>query len=143
VANEAYPGDGGRPATLFNTSTGFVERQRTPTWHGAINASAAGLTALRSPLAGKKFRLLGAHLVISPMATTGGGSIVELRDGAVTRIAAIGYLGAAINTRSGDGPIVMVGNGYLSAAADNVLYVNLTGGLTAGEIVVSVWGCDE
>jgi len=143
MANEAYPGDGGRPAVLINTSTGTVERQRTPTWHGAVNAAGAGLTALRTPLTGKRFRLLGAYLVISPVATTGGGSIIELRDGATTRICAIGYLGTSANTQSGAGPIVLVGNGYLSAAINNTLYVNLTGGLTAGEIVVSVWGCDE
>lgn len=143
VVNDSFPDDGGDPAILFNFLTACTERQRTPTWYAVVNASASGLTALHSPAAGKRYRLLGGFLVISPVATTGGGSIVELRDGATTRIIAPGYLGAAVNTRSGDGPIPLSGNGYLSSAVNTVLNLNLTGGLTAGEIVITVWGDDE
>lgn len=143
MSNDSYPDDGGDPAILFNWSTSSTERQRTPTWFSVVNVAGAGITNLHTPAAGKRFRLLGGYLVISPVATTGGGSIIELRDGATTRIVAPGYLGTAANTQSGAGPIILKANGYLSSAINTNLNVNLTAGLTAGEIVISVWGNDE
>lgn len=127
---------------LFNTSTYEWEPVKVITWKAVVNAVADGITLLHDP-GTKTFRLLGGHLVVSPLATTGGGSIIELRDGATDRIAAIGYLGTAANTQSGTGPIVIPIGGIVSSTAGNDLNLNLVGGLTAGEVVVTVWGCDE
>jgi hypothetical protein len=97
--------------TVYNGNT--ISRARAPTVFKTLNAVAITTeTTIWTPAAGKKFRLMGYVL--------SGGTVmgnVILRDntaGAIINIAPIGTIGAVVTTPD-------LGNGVLSAAANNVL----------------------
>jgi hypothetical protein len=132
---------------LDNTTAGSQkwESQRTPTfWKWALCTTVAA-TAVWTPTAGKKFRLMG--LTICPDAGLAAAGIqkISLLDSATD----IGinfqtYLPIAASIAH-QVPIVVVfpGNGFLSAAANNVLNCTLTSACTAGGISISVFGTEE
>lgn len=130
-------------ASVLNVSSGKYEGQRTPTWYACVQANGIGLTVLHTPAIGKRVRLLGLVCLISPLATSGAGVLVEIRDGPTTRIAVAGYCGTAAGIQPSV-PISWGENGYLSTTAGQVLNINLQpGGFTAGECVVTAWGTEE
>lgn len=124
-------------------------RLRTPATFNTVQANAAGNTALWTPAAGKKFRLTRYCVVVTGDAATAGGAVVviSLFDGAA---GATGQVHAAfcpaVALAAGAlyvSPWVDLGNGYLSAAANNVLNVNLSAALTAGVVNVICCGTEE
>jgi len=119
---------------------GVLEGPRTPSVFKTVAASLIGSTALWTPAAGKKFRIMGFKCFIPSTATTAGGSTITLKDGAATvfTLAVLGTTTQIVNYQQTD----MV-NGYLSAAANNVLNIDLSAALTAGAVVVDVWGAEE
>ena len=94
-----------------------------------ISAAAAGANAVWTPAAGKKFRLMGFHLSFSGTANA------KWQDGA-TDITGL-YYGVANTAINGGLPEA---NGYLSAAADNALNLNLSAAVAVGGLV---WGTEE
>lgn len=94
---------------LFNGAT--WDRQRTPNVFKALNAlSVATEATIWTPTTGKKFRLMGIYLQSSVA-----GNLL-LRDNTAGTIIAVVPSGAG-----GDANEVLLGNGILSAAANNVL----------------------
>lgn len=131
---------------LYNNVTGLPEYQRTPT----IFKSGTGLTAASgaawTPTAGKKFRLLGGLLTLSKDAAAAGTTFMTLQDAAGTYPLVSQISGGALVApgRVTVCPFTIVGNGYLSAAANNVLNWGLSGAaLTTGAFAFVVWGTEE
>lgn len=132
-----------QPVSAINHVLNFgviFEPVRTPNTFKLANAAAIGSTALWTPAAGKKFRILGFSVFIPSISTSAAGSVVSLLDNAAafTYAAAIGATTAVVALTVALGP-----NGFLSAAANNVLNISLSAAFTAGAIYVSAWGTEE
>jgi hypothetical protein len=132
-------------AAVKNMVSGVYEEQRTPSVFKHALITAAGSTALWTPTAGKKFRILG--YVICPdagLAAAGVELITFLDNATAITIAHQTYLPIAASIAH-QVPMVIAlpGNGYLSVAADNVLNVSLGTAVTAGAISVFVYGTEE
>ena len=135
---------------VFKPATAVFEAARTPdTWKGATGVNAAGSTAVWTPAAGKSFRLMGFTFAISGNATQAAANPrnFSLVDGAGTTIwrANLFIPGAAGTTMGNDvlHTVTLPANGYLSAAPNTVLNVNLAVALTAGTVSVHAWGTEE
>jgi hypothetical protein len=106
------------------------QQGRTPTIFKVINVLAVGAEAtIWTPGAGKKFRLMGFALGASAAGT------LVLRDNTAGTIIA-----AQLMAAGGPGPCVLLGNGILSAAANNVLTATLS---VAGNLSGIVFGTEE
>lgn len=134
----------GRPemrcvAMVYNNVDDLNEILLTPTAFKTVAANLIGSTALWSPAVGAKFRILGFKVFIPSTATTAAGSTITLMDDAavIFTLAVLGATTQIVNYQQSD----MV-NGYLSVLAANVLNVNLSAALTAGAVVVDVWGVE-
>lgn len=133
-------------SALYNGAT--WDRVRLPAIFKTVTATAAGSTAVWTPTAGKKFRLMGYSITLTGNAVQGVAGNFEMVF--LDAAAAVGaghseYVpGIALNTfgASGTGKIDF-GNGILSALANNVLNINLSAALTGGECRVNVWGTEE
>lgn len=128
---------------------GLADRLRTPTTFKTVTATASGDTAVWTPTSGKKFRLMGAMVELSGNAQLASAATfnIVLRD--ATTAIGVGFsasVGAAAITTSVPNLLdngVNLGNGILSAAANNVLNVNLSAALTGGVVRVTAWGTEE
>lgn len=125
------------------------DRLRTPTTFKTVAATGAGNTAVWTPTLGKKFRVM-YYTIEVPENTTiagAGGFIAKLQD-ATTDIGPRHefFLPAAgLSSIVGGyliGPIVL-GNGFLSAAANNALNINLGAAITGSEVRCNAWGTEE
>lgn len=130
------------------TGTGW-DRVRTATIFKTITATAAGDTAIWTPVAGKKFRLMGYSVQISGDATVTGGAILTLAFRDATTLIGVTLSvftpAAATNTLAGfsiNSPATM-GNGVLSATANNALNINLSAALATGVVRINVFGTEE
>jgi hypothetical protein len=124
------------------------DRLRTPTKFFTATATASGDTALWTPTSGKKFRLLRYQIQITGDAATSGGADIDivLRDSTTALAAAYSlYVPAAsVNALGADNTGWQdLGNGILSAAANNVLNINLSAALTSGKVRVVCAGTEE
>lgn len=130
---------------LWNEGLALTEILRTPATFNHALCTTVAATAIWTPAAGKKFRLMG--YVICPdagLAAAGIQLITFLDQAAAITIAHQTYLPIAASITH-QVPIVvnLPGNGYLSSAANNVLNVTLTSACTAGAISVFVYGTEE
>lgn len=125
---------------LLKPSTGAYESQRTLDTFKMAAITAAGDSAIWTPTTGKRFRLMGFTFFIPSTATTAAGSVVKIKDGA-TDLMNIVSVGASTGVIAQT--VNLPGNGYLSAAVDNVLNLNISGAFTAGGITITLWGCEE
>jgi hypothetical protein len=132
---------------LLNGAT--WDNARTPNIFKTGTATANGNTTLWTPASGKKFRLMGIVVVAvtgQSTQTVGGNFEITLTDSGT----AIG-LGwsllvpsvALANVSDTIFPAADLKNGYLSTTANNVLQVNLSAGMVAGECRVTVYGTEE
>lgn len=131
-------------ATLQNWS-----KLRTPTIFKTASATASGNTAIWTPGTGNKFRLMRFIVDVTDNAATAGGAVitVSLQDAA----AAIGLAFDVFVPASGVTTVlggyssgwIDLGNGFLSAAANNALNVNLTATITGGVCRVTCCGTEE
>jgi hypothetical protein len=122
-----------------------MEAIRTPMIYNHQLCTTVAATAVWTPAAGKKFRLMG--YVICPdagMGVAGIELITFLDSAAAITIAHQTYLPIAGSIQH-QTPIVVAlpGNGYLSSAANNVLNVTLTTAVTAGAVSIFVYGTEE
>jgi len=117
-----------------------LELLRTPGTFKLGTASAINTTALWTPTAGKRFRIMGYTVTLPNTATSAAGTTITLMDGAAN----VFYL-CVIGTTTGGlaYSVVLPGNGYLSTTINNVLNINLTAALTVGVISVNVYGAEE
>jgi len=131
------------------TTTGLdLVAQRTPNVFKTAVATALGDTAVWTPAAGKKFRLMRFLIQVTANAALAAGGLLEilLRDATTaTGLAHSYFVPGAAGTVFGEqgGTWIDLGNGFLSAAANNVLNVNLSVALTAGEVRVVACGTEE
>lgn len=132
---------------LFNGST--YDRTRTPKVFKTATATAAGDTAVWTPASTKKFRLMGYAIYLTANASLAAGGLEEilLRDSTTaTGLALSAFVPGAAGTaftQDVESGVVTLGNGLLSATANNVLNVNLGTALATGEVRVVVWGTEE
>jgi hypothetical protein len=145
------------PYTMAYAPTGTTsvwDRLRTPTIVKTVQTAANGSTALWTPTSGKKFRLMRMTVQVSANSTLAARGIltVKLLDSAADlNITADVYLGqTAIAADTNPQPVELLGgrwidlgNGLLSAAANNVLNVNLSAALTNGAVRVICCGTEE
>jgi hypothetical protein len=116
-------------------------------------ANAAADTALWTPASGKKFRLMRLIVMVPSNCTIAarGVETIKLRDGTTDlNVTFDVWLGqtAPVETAAGEIPNwttgwIDLGNGILSAAANNVLNVNLGTVLASGNIRVTCCGTEE
>jgi hypothetical protein len=134
--------------TIGAASGGSWAGIRTPTTFHTVQATASGNTAVWTPTTGKKFRLMRLMVQITGNATITSGAVltVSFQDSTTaTNIAIDSYIPASALTAADDfvSPWIDLGNGYLSAAANNVLNVNLSSALAAGNARIFVCGTEE
>jgi hypothetical protein len=122
---------------------------RTPSVFKTVAAAAAGNTALWTPAVGKKFRLMRYRVTVTDNATQAvagvltvnlldaAGNIAQTDDVFVPAVALVNS-GALYN-----GGQIDLGNGILSAVANNVLNVNLSAALVTGNVRVIACGTEE
>ena len=158
-ANASIPADGGGGSgpvitfpLVFNGST--WDRQRTPNKFNtaSVAATATGNTAVWTPTSGKKFRLMKFQVTAQGLAATATGVVTVTFQDATTQINTGAYdvdVPAVANVTSGtdnvSGGWIDLGNGYLSAAANNVLNFNISaaGAGTVGTYRINVAGTEE
>jgi hypothetical protein len=97
----------------------------------AVAITAGTPVAVWTPAAGKKFRMMGYHLGVS----TGASVIFEDASGAGNEFLRVPILAAAAN-----GVSPPLGNGYLSTAANNALYLDVT---VSASVSGYVYGVEE
>lgn len=114
-----------------------------------VTATASGDTAVWTPTAGTKFRLLRYRIELTAEASlaAAGALDVVLRDGATPIGVGASFFVPIISVTSTPGSIggnwIELRNGYLSTTINNVLNVNLSAALTAGKIRVVALGIEE
>jgi hypothetical protein len=129
---------------LFNGST--LDKARTPNVFKNADVSGAGDTTIWTPAAGKKWRLMGGIVTVDGAATlaAAGSEAMIFRDsGVATGIGFRVYIPAAATQTNTVIALNNLGNGLISATANNALQLNLGTVLAAGNIRVSVWGTEE
>lgn len=125
------------------------DRERTPTTFKTATATASGNTALWTPTSSKKFRLMRLLIEITGEAATSGGASIDVTLQDATSPIGIGFSvfvpGTGVTTTESavNSGWIDLGNGFLSAAANNVLNINLSAALTAGKVRVTACGTEE
>lgn len=123
---------------------------RTPGTFQTAQALAAGNTALWTPAAGKKFRLMRYLVTVTDDATRAAPGVltVSLFDAAAgatgqahdVYVPAVALVNTGALYQSG---WIDLGNGFLSAAVNNVLNINLSAALVTGNVRVIACGTEE
>lgn len=128
----------------YNGST--FDRVRVANIFHTVVATAAGNTAVWTPTAGKKFRLMGYTISAAGTLAATGVNTLQLRDGGTvikTHLANM-IQTPTVSISGGDTQIgADLGQGQLSATANNVLNVNLSTAMATGGVAVNVWGTEE
>ncbi len=109
-------------------------------------ANVLGSTTIWSPTAGKKFRLMAYKIGLTGNAVVATAAEVDFvfSDGATQLdIGETLYVPATASGSNIIGEWVDLGNGYISATADNVLSVVLPVALASGNCVIQVMGTEE
>lgn len=126
------------------------DRKRVPSIVKTVATQASGNTALWTPASGKKFRLQRIMVQITSDAATSGGAdiTIDLKDGSSTStgVTFTVFVPAVAATTFSPGFQIGwldFGNGVLSAAANNVLNLNLSAALSSGYCRAIVCGTEE
>jgi hypothetical protein len=153
VGDAWTPGFSVGPVATLGAQYGLVtsttwDRLRTPKIFNTANGSSVGNNAIWTPGSGKKFRLMRYKLSApsNTAQTTGGELTMTWYDGgSATAIYETAYVPAAGGTTLGGWSTgwVDLGNGILSATSNNILNINLSASLTAGNIRCIVAGIEE
>lgn len=129
-------------------ASGVWDRIRTPNVFKTAAATASGNTAIWTPASGRKFRLMRYRVELSGDAAISGGGVLTVKFQDATtdiNLAHSVYVPAVAGTAMGAYSTGWndLGNGILSAAANNVLNVNLSAALTSGTCRVIACGTEE
>lgn len=136
--------------TYAYDGTANFDRVRYPKIFKTVVATTSGNTALWTPAAGKKFRLM-RYLVSVPYnaaSAAPGNLLVDLLDAAASIAQTHTLFIPATGQTTGGPPIyhsgwIDLGNGILSATANNVLNINLNAAFAAGVVRVLCCGTEE
>lgn len=148
---------GGEPISVMPTleyrvgsAADAVFFQRGISKFTSATATASGNTAVWTPTASGKFRLICVGLDVSQnvAAASAGVLSIQLEDGAsaIPGFQWSVFVPSAAGTTFGAGyhePLECFPNGFVSSTANNVLNVNLSFALTAGNVTVRAYGTDE
>lgn len=130
-----------------NASTGPLSVQRTPNIFKTAQVSLAGVTAVWTPTAGKKFRLMRYQIQLTDNAAPWNGGVITVTffDAASSlNISYDFYIPASAAAGNAFvSPWCDLGNGIISAAANNVLGANLSMALQNGNFRINVCGTEE
>lgn len=132
----------------YNVTTGLIESARTPTTFKSVSLTTTG--NLWTPASGKKFRLMSITYQLPEGCTlaSAGELTVKLQDGSGNDIG-INFIDYLQNTVPGNAigdnhvELKLLGNGYISTTADNVLVANFSAALTAGHAGFIIQGTEE
>lgn len=122
---------------------------RTPAIFKTASATASGNTAVWTPTTGKKFRLMRFQIEVTDNATLASAGVITIKfqDSDTNfgfafdvHIPATALSNAIGGYKTG---WIDLGNGYLSALANNVLNVNVSIALVTGNVRVNVCGTEE
>lgn len=133
-------------AQLFGFNGTTFDRVRIANVFHSVIATAAGSTAVWTPTAGKRFRLMGYTISVAGTLAATGVQTIKLEDSATV---IKNHLANVIETPSasisgGDTQIgVDLGQGELSATVNNVLNINLSTAMATGGVAINVWGTEE
>jgi hypothetical protein len=153
AGNDAIPATLGYAVTSSGTLPA-MSALRTPNVFKTASVSAAttGNSAVWTPTSGKKFRLMRFQITAQGLAATATGVVTVSFQDATTGITIGTYdvdVPAVANVVSGvtniSGAWIDLGNGFLSAAANNVLNFNISaaGAGTVGTYRINVCGTEE
>lgn len=124
----------------------MLEAQRTPIrFIPSVTIDAAGDNIVWDPAAGTRFRLMGGILSLTSDITTAAQLIMTILDAAAP-ILRFWISEGAIAAAPGHPtiiPFTLPNNGYLSAAINQNLILNLTTALTVGSCGLNVYGTEE
>jgi len=105
-----------------------------------LRTAVVGPTDIWTPSTGNTFVVMGLLLSVSGVITGTGTLQLELRDNALAFFKANA---TCADPLTGDTQIAAdFGQGFQSAAADNVLRIALTPALDSGQVAVNVWGLE-
>lgn len=154
--NAASTGDANGGAGMVSVGAskyrgdGNWDRSRIPVTFKTATATASGNTAVWTPTSGKKFRLMRYKIdVPANAAISGGGVVVDItfQDSStdMNQGTSLFIPTTAVTTSVGGFTTgwIDLGNGILSASANNVLNINLSSTLTTSKVRVQVCGTEE
>jgi hypothetical protein len=131
-------------AQLIAWNGDAYDRVRIANVYHSVLATAAGNTTVWTPPAGEKFRLMGFTISVAGTLAATGVELIQLTDSNGGTVISQHQATVTITTPTGDTQIgADLGQGYLSAAANNVLAVNLSSAMLTGGVAVNVWGTEE
>lgn len=143
---------GGYPTTAdggYTDGAGTWFGKRIPNVFKMVSGSSNGDNNVWTPTSGKKFRLMAYAFSVTPNITTSGGAVitVKLRDNTTDMNMQWQFYAptTAVTTVAGivTTPWVILGDGgFLSAAANNVLHMNLSAA-TTGSVTCNAIGVEE
>jgi len=115
---------------------------------GAVVGGGAASFNIWTPATGKKFRLMGFVIQLAGNCTqaAGGNFTMQLFDGATVMPFSLDSDVPAVapaNTMDNTVNLPNMGNGYLSAAANNILSCTMSAALVAGQASVMAFGTEE
>lgn len=129
-------------------SVGAWDNMRTCTTFKQASTAATGSTALWTPTAGKKFRLMRFRVQVTALAKAA--AAADLKIALLDSAADLGVssyctipVAAAGNGVISDTGWIDLGNGVMSSLANNVLNINLSFALTGGLVNVTCAGTEE
>jgi hypothetical protein len=133
-------------AQLYGWNGASFDRVRLANISYTVIATASGATAVWTPAAGKRFRLLGYTIDVAGTLAATGVQTIELQDNATTFKNHLGHVIETTTASISGGADHMgadLGQGYLSTAVNNVLNINLSTTMATGGVAINVWGTEE
>jgi hypothetical protein len=130
---------------VINPTANAAEPVRTPTkWFNAL-ISANGSTAIWTSAVGKKARLMGIRITLVNGTTAAAACLLKVLDVAADTGIGVQICGAALGAVGTSSIIVNenYGNGYLMAATNTAININLSSALAVAGVHVQVWGTEE
>ena len=149
LATGSFVYGGAFSGAASSTKQGW-SKSRTPTVFNTVQATASGNTAVWTPGSGNKFRLLKLFVQVTANASLASGGVltISFQDSSTSINIAFDVFvpTTAVTTVIGDGLDQELDLGYfgvLSAAANNVMNVNLSSALATGNVRVITMGTEE
>lgn len=157
LASSAFAASLPHPSSGFSPQGEYIQQvdgsgntvNPVATTQKTVETAATGSTAIWTPVTGNTFRLLAYQVIVTADAAISGGGtqlIVSFKDGttALPTAQELFVPTTTVTTVMGayNSGWIPLGNGLLSAAANNALNVTLSATLTSGKVRVNVIGVE-
>lgn len=133
-------------AFLYGYNGTTFDRIRVAVVSKTVIATTIGSTAVWVPTAGKRFRLMGYTIDVAGSLAATGVQTIKLEDAAVVfknHLANLIQTPSATISGGADHMGADLGQGYLSAAINQTLNINLSVAMGSGGVAINVWGTEE